>query len=151
MVGASKETGDFQRSTTLGEGRYFKNLKIVKLSDAVVGVLIQQVIQDGAGLGRVPIPEVLPLPPGTLGAFPPGPEGSVPRNVDEKIERVGIRLIRGLDQGGEVNAAFRESLEDRCSVFRVHPLGPKFSGGGAKPAHLLGRVVRVLDDLMLLP
>lgn len=83
MVGPSKETGDFHRGSALGERWNFKNLEIVELRDAVVCVLIQQIIENGAGLGRVPVLKVLPLPPDTLGALAPCPERSVPRDVDE--------------------------------------------------------------------
>ena len=50
----------------LGKRRNFKYLEIVELRDAIICVLIQQIIENGAGLGRVPVPKVLPLPPDTL-------------------------------------------------------------------------------------
>ena len=62
-------------------------------------------------MGRVLVPKVLLLLPNALRALAARAEGRVPGNVNQEVERVGVRLFSCLDQGGEIDPAL-----DRKSV-----------------------------------
>jgi hypothetical protein len=79
---SAKKAGDFDGGSALGERWHFEDLEIIELGDAVVGVLVEQVVEDGTGLGRVPIPEVLAFIPNPLGTFPSGAKRGVPCDMN---------------------------------------------------------------------
>ena len=103
-----------------------------ELRIAVLGVLLQQLVQDLAGLGSIPGEEVLVRLSQTLRSLAAGAKRGVEGQVTEEVERVGLGLLGGLGEFREVDAALFELPDDLGPLLRVGPLGAQFRSGRAE-------------------
>ena len=79
-----------------GDRRHFQHVGKDELRRAVLGVLLQQLVEDRARLGAVAVEEVLcSLLRQPLGALAAGAQRRVEGEVAEQVERVGVRLLGG--------------------------------------------------------
>src|SRR5437660_12196084 len=73
-----------------GERRHLKHTQIVELFDAMLRVLLEQLLEDGPRFGSEASQELVVLATESVRAIAAAPERTVPSHVDQEIERVGI-------------------------------------------------------------
>ena len=134
----------------VGDRRHLQHFGKDELRRSVVGVLVQQFVQHGAGLGRVAVEEVCLVPSHPLGTLAPRSQWSVERQVAEQVERIGVGLSGGLGQLVKVDAAFLQPVDDLGTPGRIGPVVAQVGGVGEQRPHLLAGVVGELHDAELL-
>jgi len=141
LLRASAQVRDLHDVPVLRDGRNFQNVRDGELSGAVLGILLDELVQDVPGLGAEMVEKVLALPLEPVGPFPPGPLRRIEREVAEQVERIRVRLPGGQREFLKLDTSFAESLDDLRPLLRVPPVLPELRGVGVKRSDLL-RCVR---------
>ena len=150
LIRAAEHADDFVHVAAAGDGWDFQDVGKRKLHLAVVGVFLQQVVQDFASSGRVVGEEGGLLVFDPVGALATGENGRVEGQVTEEIGRVGVGFA---DLGGdrlEIDAALRQLLDNLDALGSVGPPGAEVFKAGAEGSDFFGSVIREFDDPELL-
>lgn len=88
--GHAEEVGDLYGVAMGGDRRGLHGTGESKLALAMLGVLIQQVIEDAAGGGAVLIGEVGPVPSEMRGPLPARAQGALEGEVTDQVHGIGV-------------------------------------------------------------
>ena len=149
MLDAAESGRDFEYVPVFTDRRNFQHVGNDELGGSVFGVLVEQFVEDLAGLGAKLIEEIRPFRPQALRPFAPCAEGSVERQVTDQVEGVGVGLVGGLGQMVEVDSAFGQTVDDFATPLWVGPFAAQFGGVAVQRADLVRRVIGELDDAEL--
>ena len=89
----------------------------------MLGVLVEQLVQDSSCIWREAIEEVLPVLAESIGALSTCAEGSVVGDVAQEIERVRVRLARCRSKLVEIDPSLCEARDDLGSLVWLRPVG----------------------------
>ena len=98
MLRATEQPDDFGRLAVAADRRHAQHVGQQELGVAVLGVLVEQLFEDGARLGAVAAPEVLALALECQRAFAARAQRGVEGQVAEQVEGVGLGLAGALGQ-----------------------------------------------------
>src|SRR5439155_21134399 len=88
--GAAETRGDLDRRPSLRQRWYLEDAQIVELVEAVVGVLVQELVENLTRIGAKAREELTVLAAEASGSVTAAGEGAVPSNVDEEVEGVDV-------------------------------------------------------------
>src|SRR6266540_1915282 len=104
-VRPSEYAGNLHHVAMLRQRRYFEHVGQHELSGAVLGVLLQQLVQERSGFGGVLVEEVLTVLLKPFRPLSPGAERGIVGQVTEQVEGVGVGLAGSNGQFVEADPA----------------------------------------------
>ena len=150
MLDAAEAGRDLDHVAVLADRRHFQHVGDDELRRAVLGVLVEQFVENLSGVGSELVEEVPPVRAEPLGPLAPSAQRGVERQVADQVERVGVGLVGGLGQVVEVDAALFEPVDDVPAFVGIGPFAAQLSRIAVQRANLVGRVVGELHDAKLI-